>query len=41
MARVTWDVGEFAGKTARILIEDGSSKGWGHINADDFRYMQP
>ena len=39
MERVIWDVGEFQGKTGRIIIKDESSSGWGHINIDDFRFM--
>ncbi len=34
-----WDVGAYKGKQAHILITDWHSGGWGHINADDFRYM--
>ena len=30
----SWDVREFAGKTARIEIIDQASGGWGHINVD-------
>src|SRR5258708_13956374 len=29
-----WDVGEWAGKTARIEIVDEATCGWGHINVD-------
>jgi hypothetical protein len=39
MKRVLWDVQELMGQSAQIVIQDGSDKGWGHINADDFRYM--
>jgi beta-lactam-binding protein with PASTA domain len=39
MRRVSWDVRSFAGQTARIRIIDGSSVGWGHVNADDFRFF--
>ena len=39
MKRVLWDVQEFMGQSAQIVIQDGSDKGWGHINVDDFRYM--
>jgi len=38
MNRVTWDVSEFQGREASIVIVDHSNRGWGHINADDFRY---
>lgn len=30
----SWDVAEFAGKTARLEIVDRRSGGWGHINVD-------
>lgn len=29
-----WDVAEFTGKTARIVIVDDATGGWGHINVD-------
>lgn len=32
----TWEVSEFLGDTAFILITDAATGGWGHINADDF-----
>ena len=35
--RVIWDVQEFMGQSAQIIILDGSDKGWGLINANDFR----
>jgi beta-lactam-binding protein with PASTA domain len=38
MHRVTWDLSPYAGQQARLHIVDGSSGGWGHINADDFRF---
>ncbi len=38
MNRVTWDVREYAGKTAIIEVHDNAAGGWGHINVDDFRY---
>ena len=38
MRRVSWDVSPFAGARARVRIVDESSGGWGHINADDFRF---
>ena len=37
MLREVWDVSEFIGLQAQILIADDSSGSWGHINADDFR----
>jgi len=36
MRRVSADVRWFKGKTVRILVVDGKSGRWGHINADDF-----
>ncbi|RPI36495.1 MAG: PKD domain-containing protein [Nitrospiraceae bacterium] len=38
MTRVTWDLAPYAGKRGKIKIVDASSSGWGHINADDFRF---
>jgi fructan beta-fructosidase len=29
-----WDVAEFSGKTARLVIVDDAKGGWGHINID-------
>src|SRR6185295_398586 len=34
LAPESWDVSEFAGKTARIEIVDAATGGWGHINLD-------
>jgi fructan beta-fructosidase len=34
--RVSWDVRQFKGQTARIEILDENSGGFGHINADEF-----
>ena len=31
----SWDVTEFAGKTARLVIVDAATGGWGHINVDE------
>ena len=31
-----WDVGDLAGKTARIQIVDNAKGGWGHLNVDQF-----
>ena len=41
MTRHTWDVSAYKGKSAQILISDQLSTGWGHINADDFKYDSP
>jgi hypothetical protein len=38
MQREVWDVTAFKGKQAQIIINDQLPRGWGHINADDFRY---
>jgi hypothetical protein len=38
MSRKSWDLTAYAGKKGRIRIVDASSGGWGHINADDFRF---
>lgn len=34
LAPASWDVGEFAGKIARLQIVDTATGGWGHINVD-------
>jgi fructan beta-fructosidase len=34
LALESWDVGEFAGRTATIEIVDRATGGWGHINVD-------
>jgi fructan beta-fructosidase len=34
LAPSSWDVAEFAGKTAQIQIVDNATGGWGHINVD-------
>ena len=39
MYRTEFSMGEFRGKTARIQIMDNASGAWGHINADDFRFL--
>ncbi len=36
LTTATFDLGEFAGKSARIQIVDAATGGWGHINADHF-----
>jgi len=38
MQRVAWDLRPFKGRPMRIRILDLSSQGWGHVNADDFRF---
>lgn len=38
MRTVTWEVGAYRGKRARVLIVDESSGDWGHVNADGFCY---
>jgi uncharacterized protein (DUF608 family) len=35
---VTWDVREFKGKEARIVIADEDTGGWGHINVDQIEF---
>ncbi len=37
---VVWDVSAYKGKEAQIIIKDAHTGGWGHINADDFRYPE-
>ncbi len=38
LARVTWDVSAWRGQKARLVLSDQAFSGWGHLNADDFRY---
>ena len=38
MHRVKWDLNPWAGQQGRIRLVDNASGGWGHINADDFRF---
>lgn len=40
MRYVVWDVSRFENRTAEIEIIDNSSEPWGHINADEFRYVR-
>lgn len=35
-----WDVGEFAGKQARIEIVDDATGGWGHVNVDQIVFTE-
>lgn len=39
MHRESWDLTPYAEKTGRLRIVDASSSAWGHINADDFRFL--
>ncbi len=38
MHRVTWNLNPWAGQQGQIRLVDNASGGWGHINADDFRF---
>lgn len=38
MRRVRWNLSPHANQQARLRIVDASAGGWGHINADDFRF---
>ena len=38
MHRVKWDLNPWAGQQGQLRIVDNASGGWGHINADDFRF---
>ncbi len=40
MHRVAWNIAQFKGKKAKLRIVDDSSKRWGHINADDFKFYE-
>jgi uncharacterized protein (DUF608 family) len=33
-----WDVSEFTGRTAQLVIVDEASGGWGHINVDNIEF---
>ena len=35
MSRKEWDVSDLKGKTARLVVVDNNSGGWGHPNFDD------
>ncbi len=37
MKVVSFNASEFIGKEAQIVIVDQAERGWGHVNADDFR----
>ena len=34
LAPAAWDLGEFAGRTARLVAVDRATGGWGHVNVD-------
>jgi hypothetical protein len=38
MHRVKWNLNPWAGQQGQIRLVDNASGGWGHINADDFRF---
>ena len=38
MQRVKWNLNPWAGQQGQIRLVDDASGGWGHINADDFRF---
>lgn len=40
MQSVVWDVSEFRGKEAKVMIIDLATGAWGHINADNFHYTK-
>lgn len=39
MRREVWDVSTFRGRYARIRIKDTATGPWGHINVDDFEFL--
>lgn len=39
MHTVVWDVREFAGEQAQVVIKDLHTGGWGHVNADYFHFQ--
>lgn len=41
MERVIWNLNAYAGKTGYLIIIDGASGSWGHINVDDFKFIPP
>lgn len=40
MRPCVWDVSKYIGQKAWIEIKDQNARGWGHINTDNFRYME-
>ncbi len=40
LAAATWDVSEFAGKSARLEIVDAATGGWGHIDIDHIVFSE-
>ncbi|HQK18714.1 MAG TPA: hypothetical protein PLJ27_14745, partial [Polyangiaceae bacterium] len=36
LGRRVWDIAKFRGKSARLVVEDRSADGWGHILLDEF-----
>jgi uncharacterized protein (DUF608 family) len=38
LRQACWDVREFLGRRAVLLIHDRSTAGWGHINVDEIRF---
>ena len=39
LRREVWDVHDIVGRHARVTIVDNSSRPWGHINVDDFKFL--
>lgn len=40
MQYVVWDVSRYESRSVEIEVVDNSSKAWGHINVDEFRYVR-
>ncbi|MCB1232918.1 MAG: DUF1553 domain-containing protein, partial [Verrucomicrobiae bacterium] len=40
LAAATWNVSEFAGKTARLEIVDAATGGWGHVDVDHIVFSE-
>lgn len=38
MQLVSWDLSPWTGRSGQIRLVDNASGGWGHINADEFRF---